>query len=241
MEYLFCLLYTSKREKDINKVIIIEDKHIDEKIISEILGTYKFVKKDEKYILKDSNEIYNFIKNAVPILSEKYRVFYSENFKIKKYETVSYHMSAKMTDLFEISFEVDGITKEEVYEVLKAIKEKKKYYILKNREMLLLGENKSMEELSKLLEEAEAKKSEIISGKIKREKAYGYFILNFLDRLNNVKMSSDMAVSYTHLDVYKRQDKFISSASIKEFIQTSYRNGNGDNRSCLLYTSCYTN
>ncbi|WP_304158649.1 DEAD/DEAH box helicase [Fusobacterium ulcerans] len=184
--------FDEKREKDINKVIIIEDKHIDEKIISEILGTYKFVKKDEKYILKDSDEIYNFIKNAVPILSEKYRVFYSENFKIKKYETVSYHMSAKMTDLFEISFEVDGITKEEVYEVLKAIKEKKKYYILKNREMLLLGENKSMEELSKLLEEAEAKKSEIISGKIKREKAYGYFILNFLDRLNNVKMSSDM-------------------------------------------------
>lgn len=184
--------FDGKREEDINKVIIIEDKHIDEKIISEILGSYKFIKNNEKYILKDSDEIYNFIRNAVPILNEKYKVFYSENFKIKRYETVSYRMSTKITDLFEINFEVDGITKEEVYEVLKAIKEKKKYYILKNREMLLLGENKNMEELSKFLEETGAKKNEIISGKIKREKAYGYFVSNFLDQLNNVKMSYDM-------------------------------------------------
>ena len=184
-------IYDGKKEEDIDQIII-EDKQKGKRIISEIFKTYNFIKNEEEYFLNNPGEVSSFIQNVIPILNEKYKIFYSENLKIRKYETVNYQISAKMTDLFEVTFEIDGITKEEIHEVLKAIKEKKKYYILKNGVMLLLGKNKNMEEFFNFLEESGAKKSEIISGKIKRERSYGYFVSNFLKQLDNVGLNNDM-------------------------------------------------
>ncbi|MDU1910883.1 DEAD/DEAH box helicase [Fusobacterium sp.] len=188
-------LFDGKEKKDIEKIVI-GNEDVDKEDIFQILGKYNFVENDERYILNDPEEVYSFVKEDIPNLSEKYKILYSKDFKIKKYETVNYQVSTKITDLFEISFEVYGITNEEVYEVLKAIKEKKKYYILKNGEMLLLEENKNMEELSKLLAESDAKKNEILSGTIKREKSYGYFLSSFLEKLSNIKLTNDFENIY---------------------------------------------
>lgn len=188
-------LFDGKEKKDIEKIIVGNDE-IDEKNIFEILGKYDFLENEEGYILNNPDEVYSFIKEDIPKLSEKYKILYSKDFKIKKYEVVNYYASVKITDLFEINFEVDGISNEEIYEVLKAIKEKKKYYILKNREILLLEENKNMEEFSKLLIESDAKKNEILSGTIKREKNYGYFLSNFLEKMNNIELENDLENIY---------------------------------------------
>lgn len=188
-------LFDGKEKKDIEKIII-GNEDVDKKDIFEILGEYNFIENEGGYILYNPEEVYSFIKEDIPKLSEKYKILYSKDFKIKKYETVNYRVSTKITDLLEISFEVDGITNEEVYEVLKAIKEKKKYYILKNGEMLLLEENKNMEELSQLLAESDAKKNEILSGTIKREKSYGYFLASFLEKMSNIKLTDDLENIY---------------------------------------------
>lgn len=188
-------LFDGKEKKDIEKIII-KNEEIDKEDISEILGKYNFLENNESYILNNPEEVYNFIKEEIPKLSKKYKILYSKDFKIRKYETVNYQVTTKITDLLEINFKVEGITNEELYEILKAVKEKKKYYILKNGEMLLLEENKNMEELSKLLAESDAKKNEILSGTIKREKSYGYFLSNFFEKLSNIKLENNFENIY---------------------------------------------
>jgi SNF2 family DNA or RNA helicase len=184
-------MFDGKEKKDIEKIII-GNNRIDKKNILDILGEYHFLENNGTYILNNHEEVYSFIKEKIPKLSEKYKIFYSKDFKIKKYETLNYRVSTKVTDLLEINFEVDGISNEEVYEVLKSIKEEKKYYILKNGEILLLGENENMQKFSELLAKSDAKKAEILSGVIKREKSYGYFLSNFLEKLNNIELAKDL-------------------------------------------------
>lgn len=192
-------LYDGKEKKNIDKLIILDkesDKEIETKDIVKILENYRFFKDNEKYVLDNHDKIYLFVKEGIPKLNMKYKIFYSKDFKLRKYETVSYCASTKITDLFEINFEIDGIAKEEILGVLKAVKEKKKYYILKNGDILFLGENKNMEEFSELLEKTEAKRDEILSGKIKRERNYGYFLAKFLNRLTSMEKTKNLETVY---------------------------------------------
>ena len=68
-----------------------------------------------------------------------------------------------------------------------------------------------MEEFSELLEKTEAKRDEILSGKIKRERNYGYFLAKFLNRL-------------TSMEKTKKSWKL----SIKKIIQCKEKNNNPD-------------
>lgn len=53
-----------------------------------------------------------------------------------------------------------------------------------------------MEEFSELLEKTEAKRDEILSGKIKRERNYGYFLAKFLNRLTSMEKTKNLETVY---------------------------------------------
>lgn len=112
---------------------------------TEILSHFEDLefKVSNKYIyLDDDDKIFDFIYNKMYLIKDIAQVYYSEDFKtIKINEASSFSGGVKLkteNNLLELKFEIEGITKSELNNVFNLIKEKKKYYKLKNGSFLPL-------------------------------------------------------------------------------------------------------
>ncbi len=92
--------------------------------------------------MEEEAKIFDFIYDIIPKLQQYCDIYYSENFKNLKLKDASdfsggIRLNEKL-DMLEFDFQIDGIDEEELYQVFKALKEKKKYYRLKNGSFCLL-------------------------------------------------------------------------------------------------------
>lgn len=103
------------------------------------------------YLLYDHDFAYSFIKEGLPYLSNYCQVYVSEalkglsttqEMKIQIGVNVSHH-------LLEINIDSINVDKDELYDILKAYKRKKKFFKLKNGQLLSL-QNKEIKELEEL-------------------------------------------------------------------------------------------
>src|SRR5699024_1172058 len=93
--------------------------------------------------------------NIIPELQKLCNIYYSENFrtialKDSTYFTGSIRLNNDI-DMLEFDFGMEGMSSKELKEVFKALKEKKKYYRLKDVSFLLL-ENKQLEYMEDIFE-----------------------------------------------------------------------------------------
>lgn len=119
----------------------------------------QFLKEKDKFYLKDLEKIGYFLEQDLSYFSEKYEAYTS----VKLKETTIIQ-KAKVTSQFHIGednilsyqFTVDGMQEEEMKEFLTSLKQKKKYYRLKDGNLLNL-ENESFEEMQSLMQEMDLK------------------------------------------------------------------------------------
>ena len=105
--------------------------------------------------MEEEEKIFDFIYNIIPRLQEHCDIYYSENFKNLKLRDSSYLSGgirlSDTLDMLEFDFEIDGIDKGELDKVFKALKEKKKYYKLKDGSFLPL-DNTELENMGNMIE-----------------------------------------------------------------------------------------
>ena len=114
-----------------------------------------FYKGSEQFLLTDFDLVCEFLENGLEELSDIYEVFTTEKFKnmkILKKNTVSSTFSIGQDNILHYEFDLGEISEEELDEVFASLKQKKKYYRLKNGNILSLQE-KSLQELEMLAEE----------------------------------------------------------------------------------------
>ena len=143
----------------------IRDLNFENNLINE-LSTYGFTIEKKKIIMHDLNDIVEFIETGLNTLSKKYPVFTTENFKkmnIKK-TSVSSTFSIGKDNILKYDFNLDGISNDDIVNIFKSIKEKKKYYKLSNNEIVDLEDN-DLNELMDLTEELDITDEDIISAK----------------------------------------------------------------------------
>lgn len=117
-----------------NKGILIRDVVSETKIINTLLG-YNFVKSAEHFTLSDEENIVEFVSKGVLELQQLTQIYYSEEFKqIKVYSNSNFKSNIILNDnnLLEFNFQIEGIDNKELKEILASVREKKKYYRLKN-------------------------------------------------------------------------------------------------------------
>ena len=105
--------------------------------------------------LDDLELIVNFMENGLNELTTKYEIFTSEKLKslnIKKKINVSSNFSIGEDNIMRYSFSIDDINDAEINNLIKSLKNKKKYYKLKNGDIVSLEDN-SLSDLSNLLED----------------------------------------------------------------------------------------
>lgn len=186
--------YDGIPENELDKTVILSNALEGYSLYKDVLKDYQNNFENEAYHITNVESIYRFVVEGIPELEKHYEMYYSEEFKNKSYTTASYRVETKVTDILSISFNIDGIDKEEVLRFLTAVREKKKYYLLKNGGIIDIGDSSELDELNDLLDISEASKKEIEAGVISRAKNYSYFLSSTLKKIKNVLLDSEFEV-----------------------------------------------
>ena len=133
---LKCDIIFDYKGKEINyfdKVDILRDNDFENDIINEIVSS-GFTEDNKKFIMED-DDMYYFLDEEISKLNEKYEVFTSKKIddtKILKKVSANNNFSIGQDGIMTYKFDVDGINTEDLNNIFSALKQKKKYYKLKN-------------------------------------------------------------------------------------------------------------
>lgn len=120
------------------------------------------------FLLRENEEkLAELVENGIRQFEEMAEVYVSERLKavrVVRKSVLSTGLSIK-GNLLEVSWDVSEMSQEELYDVLNAFKRKKKYYRLKNGELLKLDES-GLNVLADMNEDMHLTKSQLNQGKI---------------------------------------------------------------------------
>lgn len=141
---------------------------INLEIIEEIVKHYANEINEEKHIayLDDHKETtYSFMKEGLPILASYCEVFVSDVLKnIGARHRINLRMGVSVSEgLLRVELQSDQISKDELFDVLKAYQRKRKFYRLKSGQLIYL-ESQELEELNQLETDLELSSTHMQAG-----------------------------------------------------------------------------
>ena len=201
---LKCDIVLDYKGKEINyfdKVDFLRDNDYEAEVVEDILN-YKFIEDKNSFIMTDDDEMYYFLDEVLESLSEKYQVFTSkkiDNTKVLKNVSTSSNFSIGQDGIMSYKFSVEGINQEDLNSLFTALKQKKKYYKLKNNNVVSLEDNEELEQLNDLITDLDLSKNDILEGDAVIPKYRAIYI----DSLKNGK--------YKNIETNNLFDEFISN------------------------------
>ena len=168
-----------------NNSIIIRDDVVEKDIINELL-LYNFIIKNNKIYLENLDDIGYFISNGLSELTDKYKVYTTkkiDNMNLIKKSKIESNFSIGKDGIMSYSFNADNINLDELGNILSSLNNKKRYYKLKNGNLLDLEENKDLLELNGIVKDLELSNKDLESGNIVIPKFRAFYI----DSLKNNK------------------------------------------------------
>ncbi len=160
------LTYSSKNiDYFDNDISVIRDIDFESEII-ETLVRYHFIVDDKKIIMNDIDYIGEFFEETLAILTEKYDIFTSQKFKDTKVKDVKVRSSFGIgqDNIMNYKFDLDGVSNDEIVNILDSVKSKKKYYRLKNGDLINLMESNELNEFNSLVDSMDLSDSDIRNG-----------------------------------------------------------------------------
>ena len=131
-----------------NKERILVRDIVTERIIMGLLEQGNFKVADGVFYLEEEEEIFDFLNDIIPQLQNYCDIYYSESFKrIRLINSKNFRGSIKLDediDMLEFNFDIEGIDSSELERIFRSLKEKKRYYKLKNGSFLSLDDNELM-------------------------------------------------------------------------------------------------
>ncbi|PYG85009.1 SNF2 family DNA or RNA helicase [Ruminiclostridium sufflavum DSM 19573] len=154
-----------------------------EGILLDILAETDCKVNGNRIYLDEEEKIFDFVNYVIPRLQEYSAVFYSESFKAMSFRRSlsfsGYLRLNSLTDLLEFNFNIDGVHKDELAYVIDSIKQKKKYYRLKNGDFLPL-ESTELINMAEIIDRLELNSSEFKNDIIQLPKYRALYIDNML-------------------------------------------------------------
>lgn len=149
-----------------------------------ILNDFGYEKCNDAFMISNEEKIVDFLTVGLVKLQKYGEIYYSEEFKkMKIYNPSNFRSIIRINDedLLEFSFSIEGIDNEELKNIFKAIKEKRKYYKLKKGGFMPLDSDK-IKNISKMIEYLDIKDSEFDKGSIPLSKYNIMYIDQYLDK-----------------------------------------------------------
>lgn len=188
-----CPLEKNQGQK--NQRILIRDIKKEENCEG-LLKSFGFEEDQNCYVMKDEKNMVSFVTDGMNKLKELSEVYYSQSFKnIKVYGKSSLKGGIKLNEhnLLEFSFELEGVSREELKNIFSALREKKKYYRLKEGGFVSL-EDKAIEDLGAMIDFLDIKDKDLTKEKILISKYNALYL--------------DQKIKDTEMDYVKRSKNF---------------------------------
>ncbi len=161
------LTYSSKNiDYFDNDSSILRDTEYENEII-ETLMSYNFKIENKKIYMDDLDEIGEFLEENLSKLAEKYDVFTSQKLKetkVKKDIQVRSSFGIGQDNIMSYKFDLEGVSNDEIVNILSEVKKKKKYYRLKSGDLINLEENQNINELNSLINSMDLDEKDIKNG-----------------------------------------------------------------------------
>lgn len=147
----------ANEKPDCSDKVLLRDKRRENEFIR-VAAKMGFALKKGYLYLDNSAKIYNFLEIGLEQLSSIAEVFYSEEFyklRVVMPSRVNSSINIGAGDLFEFRLDVDDIPKNELENVLAAVREKQRFYRLTNGNFVNL-KSKALEAVGEILDNADA-------------------------------------------------------------------------------------
>lgn len=184
---------------------IIRDDEEEEKVINELLD-YNFKINKNKITLDALDDIGYFVSEGISNLAESYKIYTSkkiDNMNVIKKSIVKSNFSIGQDGIMSYDFNVDNINLDELDDVLSSLKSKKRYYKLKNGNLINLEENKDLQELNNIFDDLALSSKDIEEGTASIPKYRAFYI----DSLKNNKYKN-ISTDYSFDNFIKNFKKY---------------------------------
>ena len=144
----------SQKDRTDDGRILVRDTESERKIL-ELFEQYSFLVQPKRIYLEDEDKIYDFFHAGLSRLLDLASVYYSEDFKVVIREKAIAGAGIRLnedTNLLEFSFDAGGIDTLELMRVMGALREKKRYYRLKDGTFLSL-EDRELQGLAQMVDD----------------------------------------------------------------------------------------
>ncbi|HBN82623.1 MAG TPA: hypothetical protein DDZ89_02165 [Clostridiales bacterium] len=145
-----------------NKDTYLMRDHKQEMNLQSLVLLSGFKLESDHYILSTNDHIYEFLKKHMARFLEIGQVYYSEEFKnlpLVKRPSMSIRMNVE-NNWLDMDFDAENISDDELYKLLSSIRQKKKYFRLKNGEFLDL-EFDQVNKWAQMLDQLEIDRNDI--------------------------------------------------------------------------------
>lgn len=186
---------SKEKEEKSREKILLRDSEKERKILS-LLERGDFKVADGGFYLEDEEKIFEFINDVIPSLQEFSQIYYTDQFKeISLIESDSFSGAFKMTsglDLLSFDFDIEGIDMTELEDVFNALKERKKYYKLKNGAFLSL-DNRELNQVFEMIDYLDVDVDSFKNGSIQIPKYRTIYVDKFIEdrEIGFIKKSTD--------------------------------------------------
>ncbi|HEX9060675.1 MAG TPA: SNF2 helicase associated domain-containing protein, partial [Clostridia bacterium] len=166
-----------------------------EKRVIEFLEDAGMKFKEKRFSTWDEEIIVQILTSKAELLREFCEVYYSEAFKslnVRSVGRVNMGVRLNSESLLEFDFNVDGVGDDELSQIIMSVREKKKYYKLKNGNILNI-ENKELVNISNLLDDLDIDERKVKSGNVKLASSKALYIDNFIreNEISNVSVNEN--------------------------------------------------
>ncbi|MBR2828021.1 MAG: SNF2 helicase associated domain-containing protein, partial [Bacilli bacterium] len=162
---------------------VVRNNDFELEVIQDLLS-YSFVEEKKNFLLKEMDEVGDFLENKINELSEKYEVYTSEKLKelkVIKKPTVKSTFSTGKDNIMSYSFQMNDVDDNELSLLMSAYKNKKKYYRLKSGDLVNLENSTDLDELNNLMEDMNISSKDLDKGNLSLPK-YRAIYLDSLKR-----------------------------------------------------------
>lgn len=169
-------LEESKNETK-EEILLVRDIKKEEEIKA-LLKEMGFIEDNIRYVLKDEMDILTLQKEGLERLVKVGEVYYSEDFKnIKIYSSSSYSSRISLTEggLLEFDFKIGDLSREDMVNALKAMRQGKKYYRASDKGFIML-EEEPLIELNTMLDKMNIPLEKLLKGKLNIQKYYSMYL-----------------------------------------------------------------
>ncbi len=156
-----------EEKEETNGRILLRDIQRERNIMS-LFEEGEFKVKGKEMHLEEDEAIYKFVYYILPRVQELCTVYYSDafsKFKIKQPAFKGKIGINIVSNVLEFEFDIEGVSREELFEVFSSLREKKKYHRLKNGAFLPL-DSEDLRSAGEIVEGLELKKKDFKGDKL---------------------------------------------------------------------------